>query len=147
MAQFFARLHRITISVQISVQQQRLLEAVSLPLSGKIIYLDPGHGGPDGGAVGGKLLEKDVTLEVAFRVRDYLQEQGALVIMTRESDTDLAPEGTKGYSRRKAEDLRQRVKLINHSEAELYISIHLNAIPSQKWSGSPKLLLREICGK
>lgn len=136
MAQFFARLHRITISVQISVQQQRLLEAVSLPLSGKIIYLDPGHGGPDGGAVGGKLLEKDVTLEVAFRVRDYLQEQGALVIMTRESDTDLAPEGTKGYSRRKAEDLRQRVKLINHSEAELYISIHLNAIPSQKWSGA-----------
>lgn len=136
MAQFFARLHRITISVQISVQQQRLLEAVSLPLSGKIIYLDPGHGGPDGGADGGKLLEKDVTLEVAFRVRDYLQEQGALVIMTRESDTDLAPEGTKGYSRRKAEDLRQRVKLINHSEAELYISIHLNAIPSQKWSGA-----------
>ncbi|MGW8263990.1 N-acetylmuramoyl-L-alanine amidase, partial [Bacillus sp. LR--39] len=57
-------------------------------------------------------------------------------IMTRESDTDLAPEGTKGYSRRKAEDLRQRVKLINHSEAELYISIHLNAIPSQKWSGA-----------
>ncbi len=56
--------------------------------------------------------------------------------MTRESDTDLAPEGTKGYSRRKAEDLRQRVKLINHSEAELYISIHLNAIPSQKWSGA-----------
>lgn len=108
----------------------------SLPLSGKIIYLDPGHGGPDGGAVGGKLLEKDVTLEVAFRVRDYLQEQGALVIMARESDTDLAPEGTKGYSRRKAEDLRQRVKLINHSEAELYISIHLNAIPSQKWSGA-----------
>ncbi|MCY8467330.1 N-acetylmuramoyl-L-alanine amidase, partial [Bacillus atrophaeus] len=34
----------------------------SLPLSGKIIYLDPGHGGPDGGAVGGELLEKDITL-------------------------------------------------------------------------------------
>lgn len=112
----------------------------SLPLSGKIIYLDPGHGGPDGGAVGGKLLEKDVTLEVAFRVRDYLQEQGALVIMTRESDTDLAPEGTKGYSRRKAEDLRQRVKLINHSEAELYISIHLNAIPSQN-GAEPKAFI------
>ncbi|MCY8467331.1 N-acetylmuramoyl-L-alanine amidase CwlD, partial [Bacillus atrophaeus] len=44
---------------------------------------------------------------VADRVRDYLQEQGALVIMTRESDTDLAPEGMKGYSRRKAEDLRK----------------------------------------
>ncbi|MBY8914637.1 N-acetylmuramoyl-L-alanine amidase CwlD [Bacillus sp. YC2] len=108
----------------------------SLPLSGKIIYLDPGHGGPDGGAVGGNKLEKDITLEVASRVRDYLQEQGALVVMTRETDTDLAPEGMKGYSRRKAEDLRKRVELINHSEAELYVSIHLNAIPSPKWSGA-----------
>ncbi|AKF29200.1 N-acetylmuramoyl-L-alanine amidase [Bacillus velezensis M27] len=108
----------------------------SLPLSGKIIYLDPGHGGPDGGATGGSHLEKDITLEVASRVRDYLQEQGALVIMTRETDTDLAPEGTKGYSRRKAEDLRKRVEIINRSEAELYISIHLNAIPSPRWSGA-----------
>lgn len=108
----------------------------SLPLSGKIIYLDPGHGGPDGGATGSNHLEKDITLEVASRVRDYLQEQGALVIMTRETDTDLAPEGMKGYSRRKAEDLRKRVELINRSEAELYISIHLNAIPSPKWSGA-----------
>ena len=108
----------------------------SLPLSGKIIYLDPGHGGPDGGATGSNHLEKDITLEVASRVRDYLQEQGALVIMTRETDTDLAPEGMKGYSRRKAEDLRKRVEIINRSEAELYISIHLNAIPSPKWSGA-----------
>lgn len=56
--------------------------------------------------------------------------------MTRETDTDLAPEGTRGYSRRKAEDLRKRVEIINRSEAELYISIHLNAIPSPRWSGA-----------
>ncbi|MFC0274172.1 N-acetylmuramoyl-L-alanine amidase CwlD [Metabacillus herbersteinensis] len=108
----------------------------NLPLTGKVIYLDPGHGGPDGGAVGNKKLEKDVALEVSLRVRDYLQEQGALVILTRESDVDLAEERTKGYSRRKAEDLRNRVKMINESEADLFLSIHLNAIPSSKWSGA-----------
>ncbi|MED4534584.1 N-acetylmuramoyl-L-alanine amidase CwlD [Metabacillus fastidiosus] len=108
----------------------------NLPLSGKVIYLDPGHGGPDGGAVGQKILEKDVALEVALKLRDYLQEQGALVLLTREKDIDLAEEGTKGYSRRKTEDLKKRAKLINESEADLYLSIHLNAIPSARWSGA-----------
>ncbi|MGQ0419595.1 N-acetylmuramoyl-L-alanine amidase, partial [Bacillus sp. HC-Mk] len=65
--------------------------AWNLPLSGKVIVLDAGHGGPDGGAVGGKdIIEKDITLEITKKVQDYLQEQGALVILTREGDYDLA---------------------------------------------------------
>lgn len=108
----------------------------NLPLSGKIIYLDPGHGGPDGGAVGKSLLEKDVALNISLQLRDYLQEQGALVLMTREDDVDLADEDTSGYSRRKAEDIRKRVRLINESEADVFLSIHLNAIPSTRWRGA-----------
>ena len=112
------------------------LEAWSLPLSGKVIVLDPGHGGPDGGASSGDVLEKDIALQVSEKLVDYLQEQGALVQMTRTDDIDLASENTRGYSRRKSEDLRKRVELINESEADLFISIHLNAIPSPKWSGA-----------
>ncbi|WP_075983414.1 N-acetylmuramoyl-L-alanine amidase CwlD [Bacillus massilinigeriensis] len=108
----------------------------NLPLSGRIILLDPGHGGPDGGAGDKDALEKDIALSVSLKLRDYLQEQGALVIMTRESDTDLADEDTKGYSRRKVEDLKKRLDLINNSGADFYISIHLNAIPSARWSGA-----------
>ncbi|MCD7036615.1 N-acetylmuramoyl-L-alanine amidase CwlD [Metabacillus sp. GX 13764] len=108
----------------------------NLPLAGKIIYLDPGHGGPDGGAVGSTLMEKNVALDISLRVRDYLQQQGALVLMTRESDIDLASIGTKGLSRRKSEDLRNRVETINTSSADLYLSIHLNAIPSAQWRGA-----------
>jgi N-acetylmuramoyl-L-alanine amidase len=108
----------------------------NLPLSGRIIILDPGHGGPDGGAVGGEVLEKDVSLSIAIKLRDYLQQQGALVMLTREDDTDLAEKDTKGYSRRKTEDLKKRVKFINDSEADLFISIHLNAIPSPRWRGA-----------
>ncbi|MCL6587378.1 MAG: N-acetylmuramoyl-L-alanine amidase CwlD [Anoxybacillus sp.] len=108
----------------------------NLPLSGRIIILDPGHGGPDGGAVGDEVLEKEITLRVAMKLRDYLQQQGALVLLTREDDYDLAEKDTKGYSRRKVEDLKRRVQLINQSEADLFISIHLNAIPSPRWRGA-----------
>ena len=108
----------------------------NLPLSGRIIIIDPGHGGPDGGAVGGDVLEKEIALKVAVKLRDYLQQQGALVLMTREMDSDLADKDTRGYRRRKVEDLRKRVALINESEADLFISIHLNAIPSPRWRGA-----------
>ncbi|MBM7705108.1 N-acetylmuramoyl-L-alanine amidase CwlD [Metabacillus iocasae] len=108
----------------------------NLPLSGRIIILDPGHGGPDGGAVGGKTLEKDIALNITLSLRDYLQEQGALVLLTREGDYDLAEEGTKGYSRRKVEDLKNRLQMINESDADLYLSLHLNAIPSPNWRGA-----------
>lgn len=111
-------------------------ESWNLPLTGKVIYLDPGHGGPDGGAVGSTLQEKDIALSISLKLRDYLQEQGALVLMTREEDVDLADKDTSGYSRRKVEDLKKRVEIINESEAELFLSIHLNAIPSARWSGA-----------
>ncbi len=107
----------------------------NLPLSGKVIILDPGHGGPDGGATGGDVLEKDIALSISKMVRDYLQEQGALVIMTREQDKDLAGD-VQGYRARKREDLFQRVQLINESQADLFLSIHLNAFPSSKSSGA-----------
>lgn len=115
--------------------------AWNLPLSGKVILLDPGHGGPDGGADNGNVLEKDISLEVSLKLRDYLQEQGAVVMMTREDDRDLAAEDTKGYSRRKVEDLKKRLNMINHSDADFYVSVHLNSIPSPKWRGAQTFLL------
>lgn len=126
----------VTAVFQYQLFSKDTWEQWSLPLSGKIIILDPGHGGPDGGAVGGDVLEKDVALEVSRYVKDYLQEQGALVLMTRETDVDLADPATKGYSRRKVEDLRKRIKMINESDGDLFLSIHLNAIPSPRWRGA-----------
>ncbi|WP_409303802.1 N-acetylmuramoyl-L-alanine amidase CwlD [Peribacillus sp. SCS-155] len=108
----------------------------NLPLSGKVIVIDPGHGGPDGGANIQSVMEKDIALNVSLKLRDFLQEQGALVIMTREEDKDLADKDTKGIRKRKQEDLRNRANLINHSEADLFLSIHLNAFPSARWRGA-----------
>ncbi|QNR66967.1 N-acetylmuramoyl-L-alanine amidase CwlD [Paenibacillus peoriae] len=109
----------------------------SLPLTGKVIAIDAGHGGPDGGAVSKEgIIEKDINLAIAFYLRDYLQQAGAVVIMTREDDRDLAQQETKGYSRRKTEDLKQRVRIIEEQKADLFLSIHMNSIPSSRWSGA-----------
>ena len=81
-------------------------------------------------------MRKEISLAVTLKIRDYLQEQGALVLMTRESDMDLADEGTNGIRNRKREDLHNRVNFINESNADLFLSIHLNSIPSKRWKGA-----------
>jgi N-acetylmuramoyl-L-alanine amidase len=109
----------------------------SLPLSGKVIAIDAGHGGADGGAVSRDgVIEKDINLAIALYLRDYLQQAGALVVLTREGDYDLAGSEVKGYSRRKTEDLQRRVQTIKEKHADLALSIHLNSIPSPAWSGA-----------
>ncbi|KGX90354.1 N-acetylmuramoyl-L-alanine amidase [Pontibacillus halophilus JSM 076056 = DSM 19796] len=109
----------------------------SLPLTGKTIVLDPGHGGVDGGAVGSdETLEKDIALQVTKQLRDYLQQAGALVYLTREEDVDLADKEVKSLSSRKSQDIRRRVEYIKKKDPDLYLSVHLNALPSSKWSGA-----------
>lgn len=110
----------------------------NLPLTGKVIVIDPGHGGVDGGAVGrgGETIEKEIALDISLMLRDYLQEAGAYVVMTRETDRDLAPDDVRGYSRRKTKDLFSRLEIINAPDRDLFISIHLNAIPSPRWRGA-----------
>lgn len=109
----------------------------SLPLTGKVIVIDPGHGGIDGGASSKEgILEKDISLSISLLLRDYLQQSGALVLMSRETDTDLADTSTKGVRNRKVQDLKKRAQLINETDSDLFISLHLNAIPSPRWSGA-----------
>ncbi|WP_088051968.1 N-acetylmuramoyl-L-alanine amidase CwlD [Virgibacillus dakarensis] len=124
------------INVPIQMSEQTW-ETWSLPLAGKTIVIDPGHGGPDGGAEGrDDTQEKDVALAVSKKLQDYLQQSGALVYLTREKDTDLAESGTKGLSRRKSEDIRKRLAFIHEKKADFYVTVHLNAIPSARWSGA-----------
>ncbi|MFC7322217.1 N-acetylmuramoyl-L-alanine amidase CwlD [Halobacillus campisalis] len=116
-------------------------QAWSSPLFGKVIIIDPGHGGPDAGASGANgTEEKGITLNLSNYLRDYLQEAGAIVYLTREDDRDLseAPISTKrgSLSARKSEDIRKRIDIINKSDADLYISMHLNASTSSSWRGA-----------
>ncbi|HLR64036.1 MAG TPA: N-acetylmuramoyl-L-alanine amidase CwlD [Pseudogracilibacillus sp.] len=109
---------------------------LTFPLAGKRIVLDAGHGGVDGGAVYGGVSEKDITLDITKWLRMYLEQAGAAVYMTRDKDEDLARDDIKSVSRRKSEDIRARVAFIDHKEADLFLTIHLNALDDSKWSGA-----------
>jgi N-acetylmuramoyl-L-alanine amidase len=87
------------------------------------IIIDAGHGGEDSGAVGKKgLMEKDVTLDVAKRVRDILNKEGKYeLFMTREQDTTLK--------------LLDRTKFANKMNGDLFVSIHANASPRREAKG------------
>jgi N-acetylmuramoyl-L-alanine amidase len=79
------------------------------------VVLDPGHGGPDPGAVGiNGLRETDVVLDVSLQVAQILQAKGVQVLLTRTSEVDV--------------DLPPRVALANNSGADLFLSIHANAL-------------------
>ena len=101
-------------------------------LANKIIYLDPGHGGLDPGATYKDIKESDINLSICLKIKDKLEENGAIVYLTRIGDYDLSSIGTK---RRKKSDFDNRIKLINESNADMYISIHLNSTNSSRWSG------------
>ncbi len=100
-------------------------------LLGKTIYLDAGHGGRDSGAISNTFLEKDMNLLLTKKLEKELVSKGAIVYLTREGDYDLS----NSTINRKRNDLYNRVKMINKSKCNLYISMHLNASPSNKWNG------------
>jgi N-acetylmuramoyl-L-alanine amidase len=104
-----------------------------LPLFNKVIYIDPGHGGIDAGASYKDVLEKDINLEISKLLVASLEAKGALVYLTREEDYDLAV--PNAYLRKRS-DLNQRARMINKSNCDLYLSIHLNASQSTNWSGA-----------
>ena len=100
-------------------------------LLGKVIYIDPGHGGRDSGAVYKNIYEKDINLTFSKKLEQLLVSKGAIVYLTREKDIDLSTT-TKN---KKRSDLTNRAKLINNSDANIYISVHLNYINSSIWQG------------
>jgi N-acetylmuramoyl-L-alanine amidase CwlD len=87
-----------------------------------IVCIDPGHGGPDPGAVSPSgIQEKKVTLTVAKRVAEYLQRAGIKVVLTRDKDMELVAGNDD------AAELRARAQVANNAKADFFLSIHCNA--------------------
>ena len=109
------------------------VSANSLPLSGLVFYIDPGHGGVDPGSIYKDIYEKDINLDICYSIKEELESMGANVYMTRYGDYDLSYMQTGS---RKRSDLNNRAKIINESNANMYISIHLNSVKDSNWSGA-----------
>lgn len=105
--------------------------AQTYALKGKLIVLDPGHGGSDTGAIGpNNVTEKNVTLAIARDLRVLLLNSGATVLMTRNTDKDVAYPGASGV-----DELQARVAIANQANADLFISIHADSF-SEAVSGT-----------
>ena len=102
----------------------------NLDLIGKVIYIDPGHGGIDPGATYKDIYEKDINLSIALKLKKELENNGAIVYLTRYDDIDLSI----STNNHKKSDLNNRVRAINNSTADLFISIHLNSYGTS-WHG------------
>ena len=102
-------------------------------LVGKVIVLDAGHGGKDKGASVNGVYESDINLSIVLRLKNELNKHGVDVILTRNDDCDLS---SPGVSRRKKSDFDNRIKIINESKADLYISIHMNYLNDSRYYGA-----------
>lgn len=97
-------------------------EAKISKIKKKVIVLDPGHGGNDTGALRGSTLEKDLTLKIALKVKECLKEKGLKnIVMTRSIDKTLT--------------LDERVQIANDKNADIFVSIHINASVKSEING------------
>lgn len=101
-------------------------------LNGKTIAIDAGHGGIDDGAKWNGIVEKNINLAIAAKLAGILADNGAKTVLTREGDIDYYTKGKGG----KRNDLLKRAEIIDTSGANLYLSIHCNAIKGGNWSGA-----------
>jgi N-acetylmuramoyl-L-alanine amidase len=107
---------------------------LSMSSEQKIVVIDAGHGGVDPGKVGvNGALEKEINLSISYKLKSYLEQSGATVIMTRETDDGLY---SPSASNKKREDLNKRAAIIRDSQADVVVSVHQNSFVESKYKGA-----------
>ena len=103
---------------------------VALPDNGgRVLLIDPGHGGFDGGAVGvNGTIEKDVNLSISLKLRDILTDAGFTVVMTRDTDCALNDSEDTTIRRRKISEMRNRLNLTKLYPDSVLVSVHQNKL-------------------
>lgn len=111
--------------------------STSLPLLGRRIVIDPGHGGIDPGACRNGMTEEAIVLALAKQLQVMLITAGAGVHLTRDGDMDLSDRIPKELEpSRKRRDILGRVELVNSWQPDVFLSLHVNAISSSRWRGA-----------
>ena len=102
----------------------------------QIVVLDAGHGGEDSGAIGESgVYEKDLNLEIAFKLGEYLTSAGFEVVYTRTEDKLLYTEEQNIKGMRKISDLKNRIGISNSYFDAIFVSIHMNSYVAKSCSG------------
>lgn len=100
----------------------------------KTIVIDAGHGGSDPGKIGiNKVLEKEINLKIAEKLKTFLEMEDIKVVMTRETDAGLE---SADASNKKADDMRKRCQLIDDANPCFTVSIHQNSYHEEAIKGA-----------
>ena len=132
----FLSLCFIFVYISDSIQKATALPSVSsLPIT-PIVVIDAGHGGEDGGTVGKNgALEKDINLSLAKKLKVFLASLGIQSVLTRSDDRLLYDKNVDYQGRKKALDMQERLKIANSYQNVIFISIHQNSFPSERYNG------------
>lgn len=123
----------VTACLVYNMTLQETIPTMVLPVTNKVIVLDPGHGGVDPGAIGKSgVREKDITLDIVLKVQGLLEQSGCITQLTRAIDESIHD---KDSISRKYSDLRNRKKIADTSQANAFISVHLNSFPQSQYKG------------
>lgn len=92
--------------------------------------------GEDGGAVSATgINEAELNLKIALKLQNLLEQSGATVILTRSDDNAIYELDSKTLSQKKVSDIKNRVKIGNGSDSDIFVSIHMNKIPQTQYDG------------
>lgn len=121
---------RIVIDVQKTVPPGQMKYLAGL--RGKLVVIDPGHGGSDPGAIGVRgTREKQLNLNMAMQLKAIVEKSGAKVLMTRDNDIDVS-----GPNATDRDELQARTSVANNNKADIFISIHHNSSANSDRSGT-----------
>ena len=108
----------------------------SIPVSSHTFTFDAGHGIPDEGAQNENgLTEAGINLKIALKVQKLLEVSNCTVILTRSDENGIYDIDSKTLREMKVSDMKNRVKIGNSSDSDIFVSIHLNKIPQNQYYG------------
>lgn len=108
----------------------------STPISNHVIILDAGHGSPDGGAVASDgTIESELNLKIVLKLQSLLESSNCTVILTRSDENGIYEVNNKSIRNQKVSDMQNRALIGNQSNAEIFVSIHMNKLPQEQYDG------------
>ncbi len=111
-----------------------------------VVVIDAGHGGEDSGAVDNGLLEKDINLSIALKLRDMLTANGYQTVMTRDTDVSIYDSSASTTREKKISDLKNRVSMINEDNNRILVSIHQNKFEQAQYYGTQIFYASQVKG-
>lgn len=127
----------ITSFIMLNFSLKNELEDVFVHSSRFVVVLDAGHGDIDGGATGKNgSVEKNINLSVCKKLQSYLEKSGIYTIITRNDDMPIVDTNGKTVRQIKREDLKYRRDMRDAENADIFVSIHMNKFPDEKYKGA-----------